>query len=275
MSTRSARPGSSPATPQVRVRFEDFELDEANATLLRGGKPVALQPKPFAVLCALARQPAALLTKHALLDQVWGHQFVSDSVLKTAISDLRTALDDDARQPRFIETVSRRGYRFIAATISAQAKVAPITPSGTPFIGRAGRTFAPARRLGCRVRRQARGGLGRRRARHRQDDADRAFRRGPRRRDLRTRPMRRALRCRRTVSSGVSKRSRSCAEATVPSCPCCAPSRRPGSCSCRGSAPRRSAKRCDESSRESARIACCARWAKFSIARPSAGRCCW
>jgi DNA-binding winged helix-turn-helix (wHTH) protein len=122
----------------VRVRFEGFELDEANATLLRDGKPVALPPTPFALLCALARQPAALLSKHALLDQVWGHQFVSDSVLKTAISDLRTALEDDARKPRFIETVSRRGYRFIAATTPAPAKVAPITPSGTPFVGRAG-----------------------------------------------------------------------------------------------------------------------------------------
>ena len=73
--------------------------------------------------CARCRgSRASLLTKHALLDEVWGHQFVSDSVLKTAISDLRTALDDDPRQPRFIETVSRRGYRFIAATDGAAAR---------------------------------------------------------------------------------------------------------------------------------------------------------
>jgi hypothetical protein len=60
-----------------------------------------------------------------LLDDVWGHQFVSDSVLKSAISDLRTVLDDEPRQPRFIQTVSRRGYRFIAATttISTEASV--------------------------------------------------------------------------------------------------------------------------------------------------------
>ena len=45
---------------------------------------------------------------------MWGHQFVGESVLKTAISDLRTVLGDNPRQPRFIETVSRRGYRFIA-----------------------------------------------------------------------------------------------------------------------------------------------------------------
>jgi DNA-binding winged helix-turn-helix (wHTH) protein len=56
-----------------------------------------------------------------LLDEVWGHQFVSDSVLKTAISDLRTVLDDDPRHPHFIETVSRRGYRFIAATTAIAA----------------------------------------------------------------------------------------------------------------------------------------------------------
>src|SRR5512135_506251 len=127
----------------VRVRFDRFELDEANARLLRDGAPVALAPTPFGVLCALARQPGSLLTTNALLDQVWGHQFVTDSVLRTAISELRTALDDDARKPRFIETVSRRGYRFIAATsaIVAAPPLAPVVSqsrsSESPaFIGR-------------------------------------------------------------------------------------------------------------------------------------------
>jgi DNA-binding winged helix-turn-helix (wHTH) protein len=108
------------------VRFDAFELDEPNALLLRDGKVVTLAPKPFGVLCALARRPGSLLTKHALLDDVWGHQFVTDSVLKTAISEVRAALDDDPKQPRYIETVSRRGYRFIAATIGASSQRAPI-----------------------------------------------------------------------------------------------------------------------------------------------------
>ena len=103
----------------VRVSFDEFDLDEANACLLRNGEAVALAPTPFNLLCALARQPGALLTKDALLDTVWGHQFVSDSVLKTAISDLRIALADNPREPRFIETVSRRGYRFIAVPVAA------------------------------------------------------------------------------------------------------------------------------------------------------------
>jgi DNA-binding winged helix-turn-helix (wHTH) protein len=109
----------------VRVRFDRFELDEANARLFRDGTAVALAPTPFAVLCALARKPGCLLTTSALLDEVWGHQFVSDSVLRTAVSELRTVLEDDARNPRYIETVSRRGYRFIAATIGASPQRAP------------------------------------------------------------------------------------------------------------------------------------------------------
>jgi len=114
------------ADPSVaRLHFDAFELDESNALLLRNGKAVTLAPKPFGVLCALARRPGSLLTKHALLDDVWGHQFVTDSVLKTAISEVRAALDDDPKQPRYIETVSRRGYRFIAATMGASSQRAP------------------------------------------------------------------------------------------------------------------------------------------------------
>jgi DNA-binding winged helix-turn-helix (wHTH) protein/tetratricopeptide (TPR) repeat protein len=137
------RARSSAGSDPVQVRFDRFELDEANARLLRDGRALALAPTPFALLCALARQPGSLLTKNALLDQVWGHKFFSDSVLKTAISDLRTVLDDDPRNPRFIETVSRRGYRFIAATAAipttsaVQANVPGIgSPHGSSFIGR-------------------------------------------------------------------------------------------------------------------------------------------
>ena len=109
----------------ARLRFDRFELDEAEARLTCAGESVALAPKPFAVLCALARTPGRLVTKNALLDLVWGHRFVTESVLKSAISELRAALDDDPRQPRYIETVSRRGYRFIAAGIGASSHSAP------------------------------------------------------------------------------------------------------------------------------------------------------
>jgi DNA-binding winged helix-turn-helix (wHTH) protein len=109
----------------LRVRFGEFELDEGNALLLRGGSTIPLSPTPFGLLCALAKQPGSLLTKHALLDEVWGHRFVSDSVLKGTISDIRTVLGDDPRSPRFIETVARRGYRFIA-NVEALHDSAPV-----------------------------------------------------------------------------------------------------------------------------------------------------
>src|SRR4029450_12571966 len=143
MAERTDHARYSASSNPVRVRFDQFELDEANARLLRNGTAVALPPTPFAVLCALVRQPGSPLTTSALLDEVWGHQFVTDSVLRTAISELRTALDDDARKPRFIETVSRRGYRFIAPTsaIVAAPPVAAVAPQdrsteSASFIGR-------------------------------------------------------------------------------------------------------------------------------------------
>jgi DNA-binding winged helix-turn-helix (wHTH) protein/tetratricopeptide (TPR) repeat protein len=116
---------SSTAAPPLRVRFDRFEIDEAEARLIDGGQAVHLAPKPFALLCALARAPLTLITKSALLDDVWGHQFVSDSVLKTTISDLRASLQDDPKQPRYIETVSRRGYRFIGTVSEAAKPAAP------------------------------------------------------------------------------------------------------------------------------------------------------
>jgi len=110
----------------LHIRFGEFELDQGNARLLRDGSPVALAPTPFELLCALARKPGSMLTKHTLLDDVWGHRFVSDSVLKGAISDIRTALGDDPRQPRFIETVPRRGYRFVAQPLAARPDERPL-----------------------------------------------------------------------------------------------------------------------------------------------------
>ncbi len=108
----------------ARLRFDHFELDEAEARLTCSGQPVALAPKPFTVLCVLARTPQMLVTKNALLDAVWGHRFVTESVLKSAISEVRGALGDDPKRPRYIETVSRRGYRFIGAPAAAPSQSA-------------------------------------------------------------------------------------------------------------------------------------------------------
>jgi len=120
----------------LRLRYDSFELDEAEARLTRAGQRVPLAPKPFAVLCTLARTPHRLVTKNALLDAVWGHRFVTDSVLKSAISEVRAALGDDPKAPRYIETVSRRGYRFIAAAVDVcPPGAAAVQPIGTGVPG--------------------------------------------------------------------------------------------------------------------------------------------
>ncbi|HSC94228.1 MAG TPA: winged helix-turn-helix domain-containing protein, partial [Burkholderiales bacterium] len=136
--TTQEKKGLTRAANPVRVRFDRFELDEANARLTRAGEPVPLAPKPFDVLCALARTPGTLITKNDLLDSVWGHRFVSESVLKSTISELRAALDDDPKRPRYIETVSRRGYRFIAS-VSAPARLGrteAVATTSSSMIGR-------------------------------------------------------------------------------------------------------------------------------------------
>ncbi len=112
------------------VRFGPYALDPANARLTVDGRPLELPPKAFDVLCQLAARPGQLLSKDALLDAVWGHRFVSESVLKMAIVAIRQQLGDDPKAPRYVETVARRGYRFLP---EVQAIDALPTPSATPM----------------------------------------------------------------------------------------------------------------------------------------------
>jgi DNA-binding response OmpR family regulator len=116
------------AAPLPVLNIGEYVLDESNARLTRDGAPQDLPPKAFAVLCLLARNAQKLVTKDELLDAVWGHRHVSESVLKTIINQLRNQLGDDPRAPRYIETLNRRGYRFIAQV----APVSGVRPRSTP-----------------------------------------------------------------------------------------------------------------------------------------------
>ena len=98
---------------EKRIVFDPFSLDLANECLWRGPRAIKLRPKVFAVLNHLVGRPGQLVTKEELLTAVWPETFVGEGVLKVAIRQLRNALDDDSRSPRFIETAHRRGYRFI------------------------------------------------------------------------------------------------------------------------------------------------------------------
>ena len=94
--------------------FEDFTLDRGDERLLGPDGPVHLGNKAFRVLQALVDAGGQLLTKDALFETVWQGTIVSDSALTSVIKELRRALGDETRQPRFIESVYGRGYRFIA-----------------------------------------------------------------------------------------------------------------------------------------------------------------
>ena len=115
------------------MAFGPFVLDAAQARLCRDGCPIALGGRPLAVLVVLAANPGRLLTKGAMLDAIWGHRHVTESALKGAVNLLRCALGDEVKTPRFIETVPRRGYRFIAAvTAVAELSVAPVAVETGP-----------------------------------------------------------------------------------------------------------------------------------------------
>jgi len=101
-------------TPTILV-FKPFVLDLESERLLRGREPVELRPKTWQLMRFLAENPGRLLTKDELLDEVWADVAVTPASLNQAIRELRQALGDDAREPRYIQTVHRRGFRFIAA----------------------------------------------------------------------------------------------------------------------------------------------------------------
>src|SRR5215510_11234596 len=100
--------------PNQQFRFDPFRLDIANQRLWRDEQAVPLTLKAYALLCYLVERGGQLVTKDELLEAVWPETFVTDAVLKVRIGELRKALGDEAKTPRFIETAQRRGYRFIA-----------------------------------------------------------------------------------------------------------------------------------------------------------------
>lgn len=94
--------------------FPPFRIDIANERLWLDSQEIPLRPKTFAVLRYLVEHAAQLVTKGQLLDALWPGSYVTDSALKSCVRELRRALRDEVKAPRFIETAHRRGYRFIA-----------------------------------------------------------------------------------------------------------------------------------------------------------------
>ncbi|HMF91080.1 MAG TPA: transcriptional regulator, partial [Candidatus Angelobacter sp.] len=128
---------ATPAGQRNVFRFGLFEADPASGELLKQGEHVRLQDQPFRMLILLLERPGEVVTREELREKLWRQNtFVEfDNGLNVAVKKIRDALGDNAENPRFVETVPRRGYRFIApvsikAPESAVAAPQPLPPSG-------------------------------------------------------------------------------------------------------------------------------------------------
>ena len=112
-------------------RFGVYELDPAAGELRRGGRKIKLQEQPFQVLLLLVERPGTVVTREEIRQALWSDDtFVDfDHSLNTVINKLRDALDDTAANPRFIQTLARRGYRFIAPVELLGGEPAVAAPS--------------------------------------------------------------------------------------------------------------------------------------------------
>ncbi|HVQ40634.1 MAG TPA: alpha/beta fold hydrolase [Vicinamibacterales bacterium] len=113
--------------PNHPIDFAPFRLDPASGLLLKDGVPVPLTPKAFGMLHYLASRADRLVSKQELLDAIWPKVFVGDAVLKVTIGEIRRALGDDPKAPKYIATAHRRGYRFTVAR-SAEVGTTGLAP---------------------------------------------------------------------------------------------------------------------------------------------------
>lgn len=116
------------------LHFDPFVCDPGNACLRRGEQVIHLTPKAFAVLSYLLERAGQLAAKEEILQAVWPETTLSETVLAVTIRELRRALQDNARTPRFIETVHRRGYRFMATLQTIPGGPTPL-PTMSPLPG--------------------------------------------------------------------------------------------------------------------------------------------
>src|ERR1700704_916052 len=110
---------------QERYHFGPFSLDPAEHTLLRGDQLVALTPKAFETLAVLVRSRGHLVRKEELIERVWRDTIVEEGNLNVIIHTLRRALGDDPRESKYIETVAKCGYRFVADVRKSEEQEQP------------------------------------------------------------------------------------------------------------------------------------------------------
>jgi DNA-binding winged helix-turn-helix (wHTH) protein len=130
--------------------FKTFRLDTTNHLLWRGGDRVPIAPKGFDVLAYLVQHAGQVVTQDDILEALWPETYVNPEVLRKYILEIRKALGDRPDNPEFIETVPKRGYRFVAPVTDESATEPPDMPTShlTEQQGtEQNRTMDPQRRL--------------------------------------------------------------------------------------------------------------------------------
>ena len=129
----SRSPVSSGAQAKL-FRFGSFELDLEAQQLLKNGRTVRLQPQPFKLLCFLVGLRGQLVTREQIRGELWSNDTFVDveQGVNFAIKQVRDALGEEAEHPLYIQTVPRRGYRFVAPVeVISGAEESPVYPPGT------------------------------------------------------------------------------------------------------------------------------------------------
>jgi len=130
---------STPGCSPLVARFDVFEVDFRAGELYKASRKIKLQVQPFQVLALLLERPGEVVTREEFEKRLWpGDTFVDfEHSLNTAIKKLRQALDDDKKKPRFVETLPKRGYRFIGTVEQATKASTPAkVPTATSKVGR-------------------------------------------------------------------------------------------------------------------------------------------
>jgi predicted ATPase/DNA-binding winged helix-turn-helix (wHTH) protein len=121
--------------PEHHLTFGSFRIDPAQGRLWQGAQVIGLRPRSLAVLRYLVEHPGRLVTKAELRQHVWAGTYVSDTVLRVCVQEIRAALGDVATAPRYLETVGRQGYRFQGGA-DRELPVLVTTGLPGPIIGR-------------------------------------------------------------------------------------------------------------------------------------------
>jgi eukaryotic-like serine/threonine-protein kinase len=143
---------ASPASPPTKIRFDSFELDLTSGELRKGGNRLRLQPQPFRVLLLLIERAGQVVTREEIQRCLWKDSTFVDFEhgINFSINQIRGALSDSAEKPRYVETVPRRGYRFIGTLEQPSTKpdrIQETTPppvEGKPMAAKTARRHWPA-----------------------------------------------------------------------------------------------------------------------------------